>query len=191
MSIPIVCSGCQAKLNAPDTAAGKKVKCPKCGTVVPVAAFVGFEVVEEEPPPPAVAPATATPAVRAAAKPVVVSLDDDDDEPPSRPKARARQRAADDDFDDDVKPKRKKKTADQAGGVSLARHIIGAVVLVILLGVAGYIFYDKFGKKDDAETTPASSNTNPSPPRPNPPSPPGGNFPQPGPVMPPVMPGPR
>lgn len=39
MPIPITCTGCQVKLKAPDAAAGKKIKCPKCQTVngVPVA----------------------------------------------------------------------------------------------------------------------------------------------------------
>ena len=38
MPIQISCTGCQSKLKAPDTAAGKKIKCPKCQTVVPVPA---------------------------------------------------------------------------------------------------------------------------------------------------------
>jgi predicted RNA-binding Zn-ribbon protein involved in translation (DUF1610 family) len=31
MSVSIVCQNCQAKINAPDKVAGKRVKCPKCG----------------------------------------------------------------------------------------------------------------------------------------------------------------
>jgi uncharacterized membrane protein (DUF2068 family) len=38
MSISVTCPACQAKLKAPDTAAGKKTKCPKCQTVVHVPA---------------------------------------------------------------------------------------------------------------------------------------------------------
>ena len=34
MSIAVVCPNCSAKLNAPDGAAGKKVKCPKCQTAM-------------------------------------------------------------------------------------------------------------------------------------------------------------
>src|SRR5205085_11696902 len=30
----IVCTSCQAKIKVPDSAAGKKGKCPKCGTVL-------------------------------------------------------------------------------------------------------------------------------------------------------------
>ena len=53
MSIAVVCSKCSAKLNAPDGAAGKKVKCPKCQApiVVPDALPSQFEVVEDEPAP--------------------------------------------------------------------------------------------------------------------------------------------
>jgi hypothetical protein len=40
MPLQVVCPGCSAKLKAPDTAAGKKTKCPKCQAVisVPIAA---------------------------------------------------------------------------------------------------------------------------------------------------------
>src|SRR5262245_47400178 len=38
MPIQITCPGCQAKLRAPDTAVGKKTKCPKCQTIVSVPA---------------------------------------------------------------------------------------------------------------------------------------------------------
>ena len=38
MPIQVLCTGCQAKLKAPDTAAGKKIRCPKCQTVVGVPA---------------------------------------------------------------------------------------------------------------------------------------------------------
>ncbi len=46
MPIPVVCGNCQTRLNAPDAAAGKKVKCPKCQTVMAVPGAAA-------PPPPA------------------------------------------------------------------------------------------------------------------------------------------
>ena len=53
MSISVVCSGCNAKLNAPDGAAGKKVKCPKCQNPIAIpaakAAEPDFDVVEDDP----------------------------------------------------------------------------------------------------------------------------------------------
>jgi hypothetical protein len=38
MPVQITCPGCQVKLKAPDTAVGKKTKCPKCQTIVSVPA---------------------------------------------------------------------------------------------------------------------------------------------------------
>ena len=50
MPIPITCAACGTRLKAPDTVAGRKIKCPKCGGVVAVPA----------------APAAAAPAQKAA-----------------------------------------------------------------------------------------------------------------------------
>lgn len=38
MPIAIQCGSCQAKINAPDKLAGKKIKCPKCGQVMAIPA---------------------------------------------------------------------------------------------------------------------------------------------------------
>ncbi len=38
MPIEVKCQGCGAKLRAPDTAAGKTKKCPKCGSALPIPA---------------------------------------------------------------------------------------------------------------------------------------------------------
>lgn len=54
MPISIRCSGCSRTINAPDHAAGKRVKCPACGTVLSV---------------PAAKPATAAPAAAQPAAP--------------------------------------------------------------------------------------------------------------------------
>lgn len=52
MPIPIKCGGCEAKLNAPDTATGKKVKCPKCGVaiVVPGAGAISTKTAPDKKP---------------------------------------------------------------------------------------------------------------------------------------------
>ena len=34
----ITCSNCQSKIRVPDSAAGKKGKCPKCGTIIAIPA---------------------------------------------------------------------------------------------------------------------------------------------------------
>lgn len=36
MPISATCSGCSSKFNAPDHAAGKRAKCPKCGSVITI-----------------------------------------------------------------------------------------------------------------------------------------------------------
>ena len=49
MPIATACPGCKSRLNAPDAAAGKRVKCPKCATVIEVPAPVlDVEVVNEK-----------------------------------------------------------------------------------------------------------------------------------------------
>src|SRR6476659_9441846 len=94
----VVCSGCSAKLNAPDNAAGKRIKCPKCQTVtaVPaatVAAAPQFEIVEDDSPPaPKPKPVAVTPPK--VVKPVARAVVDDDDEE-DRPRGRRK------DVDDD------------------------------------------------------------------------------------------
>jgi hypothetical protein len=154
MPIAVICPSCSAKLNAPDIAAGKKVKCPRCqGLMIvpqPEPEPMAFEVVDEEP----ARPAAPTPARTKAPARVKadVELDDEDE----RPRKKTRVVVDDDDDDEDDRPRKKKKKAD-ADNSMLIRNIVGGVLLVILLGVAGYIFYDRFQKsKDD---TASKSNT--------------------------------
>ncbi len=134
MAISVACPECRAKLNAPDVAAGKRVKCPKCQALVavPAAESPAFEVIDEP-----AAPATpSTPKKRL--RPQVVAADDDEEEAPSR---------------------RRKKGKD-ASQAMLIRNIVGSVVLVILLCVAGYIYYTKFfAGQEDVQS---ASNTNTS-----------------------------
>ena len=144
MSIAVVCSKCSAKLSAPDSAAGKRVKCPKCQNAIAVPqalpAEPEFEVVEDEPQP-AKKPAT-KPKVKA-----VVELDDEDEAP------RTKRRVNDDDEDDDQpkKKKRRNRDDDEQGGVSMTRNIVMGVILLILLAVAAYVFYDRNQKQKEAD----------------------------------------
>src|SRR4051794_961534 len=102
MPILVTCPKCAAKLNAPDSAAGKAVRCPKagCGTVVPVAAPA--PAAQE----PVEAKVVAKPPTRVQAAAVEEAddrsrkssrRDDDDDE---RPRRRSRR----DDDDEDERP---------------------------------------------------------------------------------------
>jgi hypothetical protein len=83
-------------MSAPDAAAGKRVKCPKCQTLIDVpSADLGYEVVDA-PPAAAVTPARVGPARPGRPAPA----DDEDDRPARRPRD-------DDEDDEDDRPRRK------------------------------------------------------------------------------------
>ena len=95
--MPVVtCPQCPTKLKIPDGVSGN-TRCPKCGTVFPVAPAPAFEVVDAPAPKPAAPRPAPKPAPKAAAmepdfevvdeKPKKrVTADEDDDEPrPARP----------------------------------------------------------------------------------------------------------
>ncbi len=162
MPISVACPKCAAKLNAPDSAAGKKVKCPKCAAVVvvpePLPAQPEFEVVDEAEPVQPKKPATKP---RAVVKAEVEA--DEDDRPRKKAKAvadedderpRKKRRDDDDDDQDEDRPRKKKKRRqdDEEGGVSMTRNIVMGVLLLILLGVAGYVFYDRYKDKKDSSS---------------------------------------
>jgi predicted RNA-binding Zn-ribbon protein involved in translation (DUF1610 family)/uncharacterized membrane protein HdeD (DUF308 family) len=58
MTIPLTCSGCGDRMQAPDSLAGQKVRCPNCQTVltVPEPVYEAEEIPEGSPPPPPVRP---------------------------------------------------------------------------------------------------------------------------------------
>jgi hypothetical protein len=118
--ITIVCPKCSTKLNAPDVAAGKRVKCPKagCGTVIAVPASAPqpppFEVVEESPKSQPAAKKTARVAIENDVPPrkkIQKSRDEDDaDElPKSKPK---KSRMDDDGTEEEERPKSKRRRDD-------------------------------------------------------------------------------
>jgi hypothetical protein len=161
MSISVVCPKCSAKLTAPDSAAGKKVKCPKCQTTTPVPRLLpeepAFEVVDEpqpaEPPPP-------KPSVKAKAKEDVFLADDRrEDEKPKKPVKPSKSND-----DDDEKPKKKKKKKKGSGTwlEKRVRHYVGGGVLCVLLGIAGWVFSDRSAPGDDvADSGDTTKETNP------------------------------
>jgi predicted Zn finger-like uncharacterized protein len=124
----LVCDNCQAKIRVPDTAAGKKVKCPKCATVLQVpAADVPPEAPAPAPPPaPAAEPVAETPppAQGAGPKPSLrdaledmqkrpprASTPRDEDEAIEAEAPRPRSRARDDDEGD--APRRRSRARDE------------------------------------------------------------------------------
>ena len=139
MPISINCGKCSAKINAPDAAAGKRVKCPKCASPILVPAADDFEIVDDEPRRP----------VMSAKKPVAAEVDDDEEEV-VRPKKKSRPRDEDDD-EDDERPRKKNAVVKKKGipvwifavaGVGIFA-VIGIVVLFFVLwakpggGIAG------------------------------------------------------
>ena len=115
----IQCPACSARMNAPDTAIGKRIKCPKCAEAFVVEepdADEGFEVIEEA--------VRAKPKSRAVA---VVDDDEDDDEEDERPKKKARKG-------------KKKPAASQPIGLW-----IGAGVVALLLIGGGLFFATRAG----------------------------------------------
>ena len=108
----IACLSCKKQLKVPDTAVGKKVKCPACGTI-----FTALDQVEEmvEPGPPPPKPKR-KPDVVEEAPPPRPRRSRDDDEDDDRPR-RSRPRDEDDDRpqrsrnrdDDDDRPRRSRR----------------------------------------------------------------------------------
>ena len=101
MPISIICSECQMKLQAPDTAAGKKIRCPACQTVIAVPEPEKLDELVE------VDEATAVTEAPPLPPPPLKKAAWDDDTSPVR-----KRRDEDDDYEDDEdddRPRRKKK----------------------------------------------------------------------------------
>jgi hypothetical protein len=157
MPIAVVCPGCNARLNAPDAAAGKTVKCPKCKEplVIPSPeADAGFETVDEpaapskKPPTPVKVPAVKTD----------VTVDDGEEED-VKPRAK---KMRDDDEDDEGEDRRRKKGKGKkkakAGGSPLL--LIGAIAGFVLLLGGGFCIY-WFALRGDSTKETAGTATGP------------------------------
>jgi hypothetical protein len=165
MPILVECPGCGAKLNAPDSGAGKKVRCPKpgCGTLIPVPAAVTAEADE--------APVPASPAPRAddEDRPRGRQRDDDDDRPSKsrrdddRPRKSSRRDDEDDrpskrrrdDDDDDRRPARRRRDdederprrgrSSRKKGTGAGKVVAIALGSILVLGGIGYAIYAMLG----------------------------------------------
>ena len=161
MSVIVVdCPGCPAKLSAPETAAGKQIRCPKCGAVATVPALVQAEEVP-------VVDGTLAPPPKLRPKPVPVDDDEDDerprargrraeddDEEDERPRKKTRRRAADDDDDDDDDPPPRKRRR-KSGGVSAGIIVLAVVGGLLLVCGIGFGIYALTGKNSPfAKRTP-------------------------------------
>ena len=99
MPFLIKCGGCEAKMNAPEAAAGKKVKCPKCGNIIAV-----------PPAPPGGTGSVSRNPDTKPAKKAPPPVEEDEDEKP-RPKAKKPTR-------DEEEPKKKASPDDVLGELS-------------------------------------------------------------------------
>ncbi len=145
MPIPVSCSECSARLNAPDAAAGKSLKCPKCGAKIVVPSPSAEEQNFDAPTPPKPkGPPAPPPTPKKASKPEV-NLDDDEDfadEP--KPKAKKPSLNDDNDFgDEELAPKKgKSKTPPKKKkNPLLLIGVIGGVLFLLCAGgIVGVYF---------------------------------------------------
>jgi uncharacterized membrane protein YhiD involved in acid resistance len=148
MPIPVKCSQCGTGLRAPDTALGKKIKCPRCAAVVPVPAG-DPEQPESEPAPvskqaparprgpepparpersPSPPPEEDSPRLQSSRHRRPFNEEQDDD----RPRRRDRR----DDDDDDRPPRRDRREApSQGSGLP-----VGFGVTALVLGIIAIVF---------------------------------------------------
>ena len=164
MPIPVVCGNCQTRLNAPDAAAGKKVKCPKCQTVMPVPG----ETADDAPPPPPPASDKSFDfgaAISSGSEPKPRGdrprrdddrprrRDEDDDRPRTRrprdeePDDRPRRPRPRDDDEDDDRPRRRPDKKSSMGPLLL---IGGGFLLLTCCGGGGFGLYYSVGKVREA-----------------------------------------
>lgn len=129
MAFTTVCPNCDARLTAPDTVLGKKVKCKKCDEPF-VAKRAADDVDEDE----------------RLAKPAVRSRREDDEDARPRKATKARRTADDEDDDradeDEPRPKAKKKgnKKKKQGSPALLIALVGIGAVVLVGGGAGIYF---------------------------------------------------
>ncbi len=142
------------QLKAPDAAAGKRVKCPKCANPidVPIAEAPGFEVLDDEP-----APAPAKPVI-AKAKPVAakpVENDDEDERPRARRKPhdddedrprRSSNRTRREDDEDDRPRNRGRGRQAKKTGFPIWIAIAGGGLLLMAIAVGAFMMFGGGGK---------------------------------------------
>jgi Zn-finger nucleic acid-binding protein len=118
VSLVVNCPSCDARVTAPHSAVGKRVKCPKCGT--------GIAVTDDEDDD----------------RLVKSRRRDEDDEDDDRPRRKARRRDDDDEDEDDDRPRRKKSAGKKGGPPVILFVAIGGGLLV--LGVAVVVLFVLF-----------------------------------------------
>jgi S1-C subfamily serine protease len=152
--IPCVCPQCHAKLQAPDAAAGKQVKCPSCKTPITVRAAANSAVQAARPastarPQPA-ASKSAPGAVKAASPGPAAVGKSSASISKSKPKPQYDDVEIDDD-DEPVRPKSKKKGKKAKSEFPWMLVGIGGGVGVLVLALVGTIMFFTMGSKTDTK----------------------------------------
>ncbi len=100
MAILVQCPECETKLKVKDESAGKKARCPRCQTVIPVPLEEEPEVVEERV------------VDRPRPSPKKSRDEDEEDEDEEEPRRKKKASRDDDDDDDDDRPRKKIRSRD-------------------------------------------------------------------------------
>ena len=152
MPIVVNCPGCPTKLSAPESAAGKQIRCPKCGATAPVPNFVPAEevpVVDAKPlpPKPKPKPIVAEEEDERPRKKAKASRDDDDDEDEDdRPRKKKKRSREDDDYDHDLPRHKRGRAGSKGGGGGGGKVAIIVIAGLLLLGGVGFGIYMLVGK---------------------------------------------
>jgi hypothetical protein len=161
MPIIVACPRCGTRLSAPESAAGKHVKCPKpgCGTIAEVPEFVAAEEVP-------VVEATLT-----QPEPKPKRRDEDDDGQPrkrsrrdetededDRPATRRERRRDDDDDDYEFDHRRRRRRKSGMGAGAIVAIVLGGLVVLGGVGVGVYALASKKSGSDaDSGSGPGSA----------------------------------
>lgn len=150
MPLTVPCPKCATKLLAPNSAVGRQLRCPKCGSLATVPDLIPAEEVEVVdvveakvvPPPPKPKPVVAEEAeeTEEEERPRRRRRDDDEDEEDERPRKKKRPRFGDDDDYDPSHTRRRPRRKSGGNGVLIAGLIVGGLLLLAGVGFAVYFF---------------------------------------------------
>ncbi|MBN9118781.1 MAG: hypothetical protein J0I06_06420 [Planctomycetes bacterium] len=162
MALTVPCPKCAMKLLAPDSAVGRQLRCPRCGTLATVPDLLPAEEVQvveavavspppspPPPPPPPAAPPKPKRIVAEEADEIVRPSrksrrdEEDEEDEEDRPRKKRRPRYVDDDDYDHDRPRRKPRRNSGGSGVLIAGLAIGLMLLLAGVGFAVYLFVGK------------------------------------------------
>ena len=134
----ISCNGCGKEMRVPDSAAGKRAKCPKCATLIRIPQL---ESTDSDTYSTSQSSSKAKPPPIKKTRASSIDDDEDDDRPP---KKRRRRDEDDDDEEDDDVPRRKKRRRTSISMMAVASMILGLASLFILFVCPTGVYFIKF-----------------------------------------------